>query len=75
MGSKTAIRSDDPEYMNATAEYVSTLGRIIERVEITNLIYSSAEIFTWARGAGSTRVLILNGGAGETHEFGLPSHL
>ncbi|CAG7935196.1 unnamed protein product [Penicillium nalgiovense] len=73
MGSKTAIRSDDPEYMNATAEYVSTLGRIIERVEITNLIYSSAEIFTWARGAGSTRVLILNGGAGETHEFGLPN--
>ncbi|OQE85775.1 hypothetical protein PENNAL_c0023G02887 [Penicillium nalgiovense] len=56
MGSKTAIRSDDPEYMNATAEYVSTLGRIIERVEITNLIYSSAEIFTWARGAGSTLI-------------------
>ncbi|KAJ5804471.1 uncharacterized protein N7518_000774 [Penicillium psychrosexuale] len=40
-----------------------------------NLVYSSAEIFTWARGSGSTRVLILYGGAGETHEFGLPSHL
>ncbi|OQE32507.1 hypothetical protein PENFLA_c001G03164 [Penicillium flavigenum] len=33
-----------------------------------NLIYSSAEIFTWTRGSGSTRVLILYGGAGETHE-------
>lgn len=40
-----------------------------------NLIYSSAEIFTWARGAGSARVLILYGGAGEAHEFALPSHL
>ncbi|KAJ5049228.1 hypothetical protein NUH16_007745 [Penicillium rubens] len=40
-----------------------------------NLTYSSAEIFTWARGSGSTRVLILYGGAGETHEFGLPSYL
>ncbi|KAJ5491994.1 Glycoside hydrolase family 35 [Penicillium expansum] len=40
-----------------------------------NLIYSSAEIFTWARGSGSARVLILYGGAGETHEFALPSHL
>jgi hypothetical protein len=40
-----------------------------------NLIYSSAEIFTWARGSGSTRVSILHGGAGETHEFGLPSRL
>ncbi|KAJ6184831.1 hypothetical protein N7519_006132 [Penicillium mononematosum] len=39
-----------------------------------NLIYS-AEIFTWARQPGSTRVLILYGGAGETHEFGMPSHL
>lgn len=40
-----------------------------------NLIYSSAEIFTWARGPGPTRVLILYGGAGETHEFALASHL
>jgi hypothetical protein len=40
-----------------------------------NLIYSSAEIFTWARGAESARVLILYGGIGESHEFALPSHL
>ncbi|KAJ5706029.1 hypothetical protein N7536_001718 [Penicillium majusculum] len=40
-----------------------------------NLIYSSAEIFTWAWGPGSTRVLILYGGTGETHEFALSSHL
>lgn len=39
-----------------------------------NLIYS-AEIFTWACGSGSTRVVILYGGARETHKFGLPSHL
>ncbi|KAJ5903857.1 hypothetical protein N7504_006240 [Penicillium tannophilum] len=40
-----------------------------------SLIYSSAEILTWARGAGSTRVLILYGGAGERHEFALARHL
>lgn len=40
-----------------------------------NLVYSSAEIFTWARGAGSTRVLILYGGAGEMHELALSSRL
>ncbi|KAJ5177637.1 uncharacterized protein N7500_000336 [Penicillium coprophilum] len=40
-----------------------------------NLIYSSAEIFTWTRGSGSTRVLILYGGANETHEFAVPRHL
>jgi beta-galactosidase len=40
-----------------------------------NLIYSTAEVFAWARGAGSARVLILYGGAGEKHEFALPSHL
>ncbi|KAJ5938139.1 hypothetical protein N7454_004481 [Penicillium verhagenii] len=40
-----------------------------------NLIYSSAEILTWTRGAGSTRVLILYGGAGETHEFAFAGHL
>ena len=40
-----------------------------------NLIYSSAEIFTWARGSRSTHLIILDGGAGETHELGLPSHL
>lgn len=40
-----------------------------------NLIYSTAEIFTWARGAGSARLLILYGGAGELHEFALSRHL
>ncbi|OQE44287.1 hypothetical protein PENCOP_c002G08254 [Penicillium coprophilum] len=40
-----------------------------------NLIYSSAEIFTWVRGSGSTRVLILYGGANEIHEFALSGHL
>ncbi|KAJ5528830.1 hypothetical protein N7527_002223 [Penicillium freii] len=32
-------------------------------------------MFTWARGPGSTHVLILYGGAREAHEFALPSHL
>lgn len=36
-----------------------------------NLIYSTAEIFTWAH-RGSKRVLILYGGENETHEFALP---
>ncbi|KAJ6109649.1 Glycoside hydrolase family 35 [Penicillium sp. IBT 16267x] len=40
-----------------------------------NLIYSSAEILTWTRGAGSAHVLILYGGAGEKHEFALARHL
>jgi hypothetical protein len=40
-----------------------------------NLIYSSAEILTWARGAGSARVLLLYGGAGEAHEFAFSSRL
>ncbi|KAH8817367.1 glycoside hydrolase superfamily [Xylogone sp. PMI_703] len=40
-----------------------------------NLLYSSAEIFTWASGAGSARTLILYGGEGETHEAAFPSHL
>lgn len=40
-----------------------------------NLIYSTAEIFTWARGSGSTRVLVLYGGVGETHEFAVARHL
>lgn len=40
-----------------------------------NLIYSTAEIFTWARGVSSARVLILYGGAGELHEFALSRHL
>jgi len=40
-----------------------------------NLIYSTAEILTWARGHGSARVLILYGGAGEVHEFALSRQL
>ena len=37
-----------------------------------NLLYSSAEIFTWQKYADRT-ILVLYGGAGETHEFALPS--
>lgn len=33
---KAVIRSDDPEYLNATAEYMSTVGAIIERAQITH---------------------------------------
>lgn len=40
-----------------------------------NLIYCTAEIFTWARGVGSARVLILHGGAGEMHELAVPRQL
>ncbi|KAJ5166752.1 uncharacterized protein N7482_005533 [Penicillium canariense] len=40
-----------------------------------NLIYSTAEILSWARGPGSTRVLVLYGGAGELHEFAISRHL
>ena len=40
-----------------------------------NLIYSTADIFTWAKGSGSRRILILYGGAGETHEFAVPTFL
>jgi len=34
-----------------------------------NLVYSSAEIFTWAKGCDAGRVLVVYGGAGETHEI------
>ncbi|KAF2178184.1 glycoside hydrolase family 35 protein [Zopfia rhizophila CBS 207.26] len=41
-----------------------------------NLIYSSAEIFTWAyRKYDGKRILLLYGGMGEQHEFALPSFL
>ncbi|KAI3145412.1 CAZyme family GH35 [Penicillium roqueforti] len=33
---KGVIPSDDPEYLNATANYISILGRIIDRGQITN---------------------------------------
>ncbi|GAQ05349.1 probable beta-galactosidase E [Aspergillus lentulus] len=41
----------------------------------SNLIYSSAEVFTWAKGDNKKRVLVLYGGAGELHEIALPKHL
>ncbi|PCG90900.1 Glycoside hydrolase, family 35 [Penicillium occitanis (nom. inval.)] len=40
-----------------------------------NLLYSSAEIFTWARGAGQERTAVLYGGEGELHEIALPANL
>ncbi|KUI73723.1 putative beta-galactosidase E [Cytospora mali] len=36
------------------------------------LIYSTADIFTWATGTSGKTVLILYGTAGELHEFSLP---
>jgi hypothetical protein len=40
-----------------------------------NLVYSSAEIFTWAQTAGEGRILVLYGGAGEIHEAAFPVSL
>ncbi|KKY15881.1 putative beta-galactosidase e [Phaeomoniella chlamydospora] len=37
-----------------------------------NLIYSTADIYTWTKGPGVERVLIIYGGAAETHEFAVP---
>ncbi|GFF25268.1 probable beta-galactosidase E [Aspergillus udagawae] len=39
-----------------------------------NLIYSSAEVFTWAKGLDEKRVLVLYGGAEELHELALSTH-
>lgn len=39
-----------------------------------NLIYSTAEIFSWKK-SGSKSVLVLYGGENETHEFALPLNL
>ncbi|KAJ5925341.1 beta-galactosidase [Penicillium verhagenii] len=39
-----------------------------------NLIYSSAEVFSWKK-SGSKSVLILYGGEGETHELAVPGSL
>lgn len=39
-----------------------------------NLIYSTAEIFTWKK-SGSKSVLVLYGGANERHEFAVPANL
>jgi hypothetical protein len=38
-----------------------------------NVVYSTAEIFTWARARSGIRVLILYGGAEKTHEFAFPA--
>ena len=58
-----------------------TLNGRDSKIHVTNydlggidLLYSSAEIFTWAKYPTGT-VLILYGGANETHEFALPSSL
>lgn len=40
----------------------------------TNLLYCSSDIFTWEKTSSKT-VLVLYGGAGELHEFALPSSL
>jgi hypothetical protein len=39
-----------------------------------NLIYSTAEVLTWAK-TGTKTVLVLYGGEDETHEFSLSAHL
>ncbi|RAL03867.1 glycoside hydrolase family 35 protein [Aspergillus ibericus CBS 121593] len=39
-----------------------------------NLIYSTAEVFSWKK-AGNKSVLVLYGGEGETHEFAVPGAL
>ncbi|KKY27463.1 putative beta-galactosidase e [Phaeomoniella chlamydospora] len=51
------------------------------KIHVTNydvggidLIYSTAEVFTWQK-SGNKSVLLLYGGAGETHELALPSSL
>ncbi|OTA62729.1 glycoside hydrolase family 35 protein [Hypoxylon sp. EC38] len=36
-----------------------------------NLVYCTAEIFTWAQDASGKRTIILYGGAGELHEFAI----
>lgn len=40
-----------------------------------NLIYSTADIFTWAKNANPKRVLIVYGEASETHELALPASI
>jgi hypothetical protein len=40
----------------------------------SNLLYCSSDIFTWEKTSSKT-ILILYGGAGELHEFALPSSL
>jgi len=40
-----------------------------------NLVYCTADIFTWAKSEHGKLVLIMYGGAGETHEFAVPADL
>jgi beta-galactosidase GanA len=49
---KAIIRSDDPEYLNATTNYMSTLGQIVEKAQITNggpviMVQPENEYSTW----------------------------
>ncbi|KAI9693517.1 MAG: hypothetical protein M1820_009205 [Bogoriella megaspora] len=39
----------------------------------TNVLYSTAEVYTWTNTTGRKRVLVLYGGAGETHEAAFSS--
>ncbi|CAK7217880.1 hypothetical protein SCUCBS95973_003297 [Sporothrix curviconia] len=38
----------------------------------TTLVYSTADVLTWAKSAGGRRVLIVYGGEGEVHELAVP---
>ena len=40
-----------------------------------NLVYSSAEVYTWVKSAQDGRVVVLYGGAEETHEAAFPASL
>lgn len=40
-----------------------------------NLIYCTADIFTWAQGDSGRRILVMYGGANEVHEFALPDYV
>ena len=49
---KATIRSDDPEYLNATARYMSVIGGVIEKAQITHggpviLVQPENEYSTW----------------------------
>ena len=40
-----------------------------------NMLYSTAEVYTWSQSAGRRRTLVLYGGADETHEAAFPVSL
>lgn len=49
---KAVIRSDDPEYLNATMNYMTTIGKIIEKAQITHggpiiMVQPENEYSTW----------------------------